>query len=67
MSPGKLFLPYIVSGQVFGHSNTNSDSGIILSRKKENVAQYLHKVICQGFVKIREDEPFTSIKTSLSY
>lgn len=57
MSPGKLFLPYIVSGQVFGHSNTNSYSGIILSRRKENVAQYLHKVVCQGFVKIREDEP----------
>lgn len=57
MSPSKLFLPYIVSGQVFGHSNTNRDSDIILSRKKENVAQYLHKVVCQDFVKMREDEP----------
>lgn len=57
MSPGKLFLPYIVSRQVCVHSNTNNDYGIILSRKKENVAQYLHKVICQDFVKIREDEP----------
>ena len=57
VSPGKLFLPYIVSGQVFGHSNTNRDSDIILSRKKENVAQSLHKVVCQEFVKIREDEP----------
>lgn len=39
------------------HSNTNNDYGIILSRKKENVAQYLHKVICQDFVKIKEGEP----------
>lgn len=58
VSPGKPFLPYIVSGQVFGHSNKNRDSDIILSRKKENVAQYLHKVICQDFA---------SIETSLSY
>lgn len=57
MNPNKFCIPYIVSGQVFGHSNTNRDSGIILIRKKENVAQYLHKIICQDFVKIREDEP----------